>query len=99
MKVLDHTPGPWSIKEHSWADTSVYDRDGNYILTLSIEDDATEETQDELEGIMADRARFIAAAPIMMNALKELYEADWLNLPGRAGQIIENAIHKAEGKP
>lgn len=62
--------GPWTIVEHSWAETSVIDKGGSVVCTLSIESLATEENQGALEAIMADRARRIAAVPDMLAALK-----------------------------
>ena len=38
-----------------------------------------------------------AAAPELLAALEELRDAHWLNLPLRAGEIIQAAIAKAKG--
>jgi hypothetical protein len=43
-------------------------------------------------------ARLIAAAPDMLEALQELYNADWANLCGRAQEVCEKAIAKATGQ-
>lgn len=53
---------PWQVVNHNWAETSVVDADGIPIVLLSIEDEATEETQDECEKKMADRAAYIVRA-------------------------------------
>lgn len=52
---------PIEIIEHNWAETSIY-RDGISVCTLSIEDEATEETQEALEIIMDEDAKVIADA-------------------------------------
>ena len=41
--------------------------------------------------------RIHQAAPKMFAALKELQDAEWLNMPGRANQIVEDAINYALG--
>lgn len=33
----------------------------------------------------------------LLEALEELYNAPWFSLPGRAGEIVENAIAKTKG--
>jgi len=47
---------------------------------------------------MSANTQLIAAAPDMLAALEELYNAEWLSLPGRAGDIVEAAILKAKGE-
>lgn len=49
------------IIEHNWSDTSIV-REGDTVCTLSIYDEATEETQDALEIIMSEDAKVIADA-------------------------------------
>lgn len=46
---------PLHIVGHSWAESSIYDADGNAIATSSIEGDATEENQEELEKLQEKR--------------------------------------------
>jgi hypothetical protein len=52
----------WTIKEHSWSDTSIYDGD-RCVCRLSIYDKATEENQQALEKLMDAEAKLIAKAP------------------------------------
>jgi hypothetical protein len=54
------TPAPWYVAEHSWAESSIYSKD-NLIASLSIRDEATEETQDILEKEMDANAKLLAA--------------------------------------
>jgi hypothetical protein len=54
------TPGPWTPVEHSWANTSVYAGDAP-VTCLSIDYEATEETQDALSAVVAANAAHIAA--------------------------------------
>jgi hypothetical protein len=54
------TQGNRAVVEHSWSDTSVYVAD-HRICLLSIEAEATEDTQDALEAGMVADAAFIAA--------------------------------------
>lgn len=71
----------WEVIEHSWSDTSIYDQDGNVICTKSIYDEASEETQDELESIVSDNFKLIAAAPEMLDVIMNLV-SDFNNLLG-----------------
>jgi len=61
----------WKIVEHSWSDTSIYDRDGRLICTKSIDDeDCTEENQEELESEVQKDFNLIVCAPEMLDMLK-----------------------------
>ena len=51
----------WTYVEHNWSDTSVY-VDDKYVFTMSIKDEATEETQEELEKEQSEMIKFIVAA-------------------------------------
>lgn len=74
MSNTKHTPGPWEICEHSWADTGIYtEGGGKRIAGLSIYDEATEKTQSKLEDQMLANAKLIAAAPDLLKALQELH--------------------------
>lgn len=64
----------WEVIEHSWSDTSIYDQDGNVICTKSIYDEATEETQDQLESEVSDNFNLIAVAPVMFQELVKIFE-------------------------
>lgn len=85
----------WRVVEHSWARTSIYCGE-TPICSLSIEETATEENQEDLELEMAKHARLIAAAPELLEACKEALKAfesnaciDW--------SLLSTAILKAEG--
>lgn len=70
MGMSNHTPGPWTVTEHYWSDTAIYDSDGEVVASLSICDDATEDNQEELEKRMGANARLISCAPEMYEELK-----------------------------
>jgi hypothetical protein len=55
----------WKIVEHSWSDTSIEDENGNIVCTKSIESEATEETQEDLELEVMINFALIASAPEM----------------------------------
>ncbi len=65
-----HSPGPWAYTEHSWSDTSICDDNGRQLALISIEGEATEETQDALSEEALGNARLMAAAPDLLIALK-----------------------------
>lgn len=56
-----HTPGPWTVIEHSWSSTGIYAGDKR-IADLDIYDDATEENEDALAAEMLANAKLMAAA-------------------------------------
>ena len=84
--TLKHTPGPWecarsATPEWSYQATIYVDGGGFKRVAMAFESEAN--------------ARLISAAPDLLAALIELRDAPWLNLPGRAGDIVEAAINKA----
>lgn len=90
------TPGPWAHVKHSWADVGIY-AGSTQIALLSIEREATEENQDELEARQAADARLIAAAPELLAAL--LYLADCIESGRDPGMgRVHAAINKAFGE-
>ena len=110
-----HTPGPWSFVEHNWSETSIYgscDTGEQYLGTLSIKDQAAEDTQEALEQVMRANALLIAAAPDMLEALEDLlpeircqcgeaYLSRGMHHPNSLCHhvaAIEAAIAKATGK-
>lgn len=95
MSEMKHTPGPWSYVEHNWSDTSIRDKNGNRICLISIEDEATERNQYELEKIALANARLITAAPELLEALEELNQAIMLGVEENAVGIA-NASMKAD---
>lgn len=50
----------WEVVEHSWSDTSIMCGDKT-ICTMSIYDEATEETQEELEDEVSRNFKLIAS--------------------------------------
>lgn len=61
MKELGITKGPYEVCEHNWSDTSFYGN-GKVICTQSIYDEATEETQEELESKVSTNFKLIEDA-------------------------------------
>jgi len=59
--MSEHKNGRMTITEHSWSDTGLY-VDGNKIALISIESEATEENQEQLEQVASANARRLAAA-------------------------------------
>lgn len=87
----------WEVVEHSWSDTSIYDQDGNVICTKSIYDEATEETQDQLESEVSDNFNLIAAAPDLLKELIHLedYITRSLTLSGCDNKSIDYILRNA----
>lgn len=69
---MEEFKGPWSVIEHSWSDSSIVNVHGETVASLSIYEEATEETQDALESQMSAYFKLISAAPDMLYALREL---------------------------
>lgn len=94
-----HTAGPWAVVEHSWSDIGVYASEHRVCL-LSIYDEATEETQSELEARDSANARLIAAAPELLEALWVATEHNALHFGERHNTVIQGraAILKATGE-
>lgn len=90
-----HTPGPWTVLEHSWSDTSITaPSTPNAVCSLDI-NHATEESQEADEKLMAANARLIAAAPDLLKACQQALYA----LKGREhDQFLREAIAKATGE-
>ena len=62
----------WELVEHNWSDTSIYDKNGNVVCTKSIYDEATEETQDELENKVSNNFKLLVCAPEMFEFESEM---------------------------
>lgn len=63
------TKGPWEVVEHNWAETSIVS--GNItVATISIYDEVSEETQEELEKEVRANFVLISKAQEMLEMLK-----------------------------
>jgi hypothetical protein len=60
----------WEVVEHSWSDTSIMCGDKT-ICTMSIYDEATEETQNELEDEVSRNFKLIVSSPHLLDALQD----------------------------
>lgn len=62
MSEAKPTPGPWSVLEHSWCETSIRAPSTDHALCRLDINHATEESQEADEAQMAANARLIAEA-------------------------------------
>jgi hypothetical protein len=92
---MKNSTTPWQKLEHSWDSTSIADSDGNIICSLSIDDEATEDNQQELEEQMDANANLIVAVPDLLEALMLITSG--ANTDARSFVIAHNAIAKATG--
>lgn len=87
--------GPFRIVEHNWEETSVCDAEGDVLCSISISENATEETQDYYEQITAAKANAIAQIPELIDATEALitYCADhgWGEIP-EPGVTLERVL-------
>lgn len=82
------TPGPFTVFEHSWSDSSIAtENGGEYIASSSIADRAEEDTQAELEAQQSADLKCLAyyrtAAPELARRVLELE---------RVGDVLANAL-------
>lgn len=61
-EAMKPTPGPWSVFEHSWCETSISAPSTDNAICLLDINHATEESQEADEAQMAANARLIAEA-------------------------------------
>jgi len=95
-----HTPAPWEVFEHSWSNSGIYggDKNSKNICNLSIYDEATEETQNELTKEMDANAKLIAAAPELLESLELLLETcEYSDANHEEYNAAVAAIAKAKG--
>lgn len=65
----------WQVIKNNWSTTTIEDQHGNTVCTLSIEYEATEDNQAELENDMARTATLIKAAPYLIEVLNGIATA------------------------
>lgn len=97
------TPGPWKVCEHSWSETSILAESFDHAICCLDINHATEESQEADAALMAANARLIAAAPELLEALREMVAmcATFDEDPDRqtaAFEAAEKAIAKATGE-
>ena len=66
------TEGPYEAVHSSWETSLVCGPDGTCLARVDIHPDVTEDTQDELEPIKDATATLFAAAPDLLEALKDV---------------------------
>ena len=69
--VSKHTQGKWMAVHNSWAISTVYADHNKVIAECPIDGSVTEDSQDVLEPIKEANALLIAAAPDLLEALRE----------------------------
>jgi hypothetical protein len=84
---VKHSPTPWHLVGHNWSDKSIYDADKKLICTSSIEGEATEETQEELERIQDEQIRHIIRCVNNHEALVKALEDALVLLESQETQI------------
>jgi len=106
---MNHTPGPWTISGPS-SGKSAMDDGGDYALTVPGQNGKTHiiaEAFSKVEhGILAPalaNAQLIAAAPELLESLKEVLDCEECDCEGMGGSICITcnalkSISKAEGK-
>lgn len=67
---MAHSPGPWSLSPHSWRRIISAPGDGYITRDVCVLDASTMSAFSQ-----EDNARLIAAAPELLKALEDLYEA------------------------
>ena len=86
-----HTPGPWVTGNGTRAETSVYAEIKDIFVKIAWCDATLGYPH------CVANARLIAAAPDLLDALKNL-ENDDGSIPAHAWELVQSAIAKAEGK-
>ena len=100
-----HTPGPWKI---CWnGDSTAFDNEpfayaldvgpGRTTSICRVRHGACDDEYGGKDAIKAN-ANLIAAAPDMLEALKNLENDDGKAMPPSAWALVQNAIAKAEGR-
>ena len=68
--MIGHTPGPWVAVHNNWEVSTIY-AGALPVAVCHIDGDVSEETEGILSGIKDANARLIAAAPDLLEALKD----------------------------
>lgn len=99
MSEIKPTPGPWSVCEHSWCETSISAPSTDHAICLLDINHATEESQEADEAQMAANARLIAAAPELLEALQAtLAVLETFSPQGATVERAQAVIAKATGE-
>lgn len=69
------TKGKFEVIEHNWSDTSLVCGEKT-IATISIYDEATEETQEDLENEVSANFMLLSKAPEMLEMLQKIYKIE-----------------------
>ena len=85
-----HTPGPWHINDHAHDEEVVYIEADRYGVASIFTD------TDKVDSTELANARLIAAAPELLEALKNI-ENDDGHIPSTIWNMCKAAIAKAEG--
>jgi hypothetical protein len=90
---MTHTPGPWTYHADGEANHYTLMRsDGGWLISFLHNGEQWTLTQEA-------NARLMAAAPEMLEALKNLENDDGSTMPPSAWKLVQDAIAKAEGQP
>lgn len=87
MKGVQHTPGPWTLRECS---------NGGMLLIRGEQLGRHSHVQSMLQILPSEDARLIAAAPELLAALKTAVKA--LDYEGFGTDELRDVIDKAEGR-
>jgi hypothetical protein len=93
MNKSKHTPGPWTVFVNSYSNRPGIEADAFSVVIYGYKDDDAGVQGKSKEEELAN-AYLIAAAPDMLEALKNL-ENDDNHIPLEAWQMVQSAIAKA----
>jgi hypothetical protein len=94
MNKSKHTPGPWTVFSDSYGDRPGIEADAFSVVIYGYGEDDDGGVQGKSKEEELANAYLIAAAPDMLEALKNL-ENDDNHIPLEAWQMVQSAIAKA----
>jgi len=94
MNKSKHTPGPWTIFERGYGDRPGIEADAFSVVIYGCGEDDDGGVQGKSKEEELANAYLIAAAPDMLEALKNLKNDD-NHIPLEAWQMVQSAIAKA----